>query len=273
MTNVAFSPDKRWLVVPGSLRCLGAGPDKDRPDQRAASVLRGHRELHRAHVLQSRRAVVRHGKRGQSRASLERPRPLFRTDRHERPRGGDPSLAFSGDSLRLATASNDMTVRLWNVASPFGQPTWLTHPRKPDQIAAVGSAHRATARGFTDPRQRPRRRRRPRVQSGRQVAGYRAPIQRTSCICCISRHRRRRNISCRTPDSRSPIFSPDGRWLATGVMDGPRDHLWDLALPEPDKEPVVLPRPSATRSGSLAFSADGRRLVSGANDGRRWFGI
>ena len=63
-----------------------------------------------------------------------------------------------------------------------------------------------------------------------------------------------------------PVFSPDGRWLATGGWGDPTVRLWDLKSPNPQSDPHLLQGHKAPVR-SLAFSADGRRLVSGARDG------
>jgi WD40 repeat protein len=42
------------------------------------------------------------------------------------------------------------------------------------------------------------------------------------------------------------VFSPDGRWLATGGADDPTIRLWDLKSPKPQSDPHLLS--NATRS-------------------------
>jgi WD40 repeat protein len=61
----------------------------------------------------------------------------------------------------------------------------------------------------------------------------------------------------------APIFSPDGRWLITAGSGDPTIKLWDLQAPDPTSAPRLL-RGHTTPVRSLAISADGRRLVTGA---------
>ncbi|HEU4452664.1 MAG TPA: TIR domain-containing protein [Longimicrobium sp.] len=69
------------------------------------------------------------------------------------------------------------------------------------------------------------------------------------------------------------VFSPDGRWLATGSAEFARRafrrdsavFLWDLAKPDPTAAPVRLAGHSASIT-ALAMSADGRWLASGSAD-------
>jgi WD40 repeat protein len=63
----------------------------------------------------------------------------------------------------------------------------------------------------------------------------------------------------------SPVFSPDGRWLATGGWDDGTVRLWDLKAPDPTANPKVLAKHGRPLR-SLAFSQDGHRLVTGANE-------
>src|SRR5262249_40979771 len=63
----------------------------------------------------------------------------------------------------------------------------------------------------------------------------------------------------------SPVCSPDGHWLATGGWTDKTIKLWDLTSSEPEANPIVL-RGHRGPIRSLAFSADGHHLVSGAND-------
>jgi hypothetical protein len=65
-------------------------------------------------------------------------------------------------------------------------------------------------------------------------------------------------------------FSPDGRWLATGSMDGTA-RLWDLKSPNAAAEPIVL-QGHARGIAGLVFTPDGRLLATGSfdNTARLW---
>ena len=67
----------------------------------------------------------------------------------------------------------------------------------------------------------------------------------------------------RMPDQHdSPAYSPDGRRLATGDLDG-RVAIWETRT---GARLLVLSGPA--RIVSVAFSSDGSRLASGAGDGQ-----
>lgn len=175
------------------------------------------------------------------------------------------SLAFSGDSQWLATGSGDKSVRLWNVHSPFGQPTWL-HPQ-----SGLTKLRLWNLRAAMQP-----------VASlvmGNElgVGAGRALSPNGKWLATLSNDEdfiHLVNLGTSPPAEHilrhevgvSPVFSPDGHWLATGGWTDRSVRLWDLSSAEPEAKPIVLGRHDGPIR-SLAFSKDGRRLVSGANDG------
>jgi WD40 repeat protein len=184
---------------------------------------------------------------------------------HEGPISG---LAFSHESRHLATASADQTVRLWNRSSPATEPLML---RASDGATEL---HIWDIRSADSPEAL-------RVMAGEQSHGagslfspdeqWIATIP-AECVDFIDL------LKLSTPSPAHyrlhhpgqiwapPVFSPDGRWLATGGVEDPSIRLWDLKSPNPQNDPRLL-QGHGRPVRSLAFSADGRRLVSGAQDG------
>jgi WD40 repeat protein len=174
------------------------------------------------------------------------------------------SLAFSGDSRWLATASNDTTVRLWNVSSPFAQPKSLHSPSdatklrlwdlrtapQPAVSQILGNELGVGAGRVFSP-------------NGKWLATLSNPADFVHLLNLATSPPTEHIL--RHPGVASPVFSPDGRWLATGGWTEATIKLWDLTSPDPETRPIVL-RGHRGPIRSLAFSADGHRLVSGAND-------
>jgi WD40 repeat protein len=177
-------------------------------------------------------------------------------------------LAFSHDSRRLATASADGTVRLWNTISPAAEPlmlrtedgatelhVWDIPPvDSPEVPLVLGDKLGLGAGSVFSP-------------DGQWIATIPAGDRDFVDLWKLStpsptHYRVVHPRGIRAP----PVFSPDGRWLATGGYHDPTVRLWDLKSPNPQSDPKLLKGHRGSVM-SLAFSANGQRLVSGAWDG------
>ena len=181
-------------------------------------------------------------------ASLQRPRS-FRGHK-----GAVTGVAFSDDGKRLASASADATVRVWDVAT--GQPTrtltahgdWgfgggfsdLAFSHDSSRLAAVSSG----SFGWTF----------------KQVPGW-------ITVWDASRGQEVLRLEARGRQPSGVAFSPDGKWLAAGnnVADfsSPTDvgevQIWDAATGREVRTLAGHSRPV----NCVAFSADGQFLASG----------
>ncbi|MFH8799416.1 trypsin-like peptidase domain-containing protein [Streptomyces sp. NPDC017936] len=155
---------------------------------------------------------------------------------HRRLTGHDQplqSVAFSPDGRTLATASDDHSVRLWNVAT--GKPgRTLSGHTAPVYSVAFSPDGRTLATGSWD-------------HTARLWNVATGEVQAT-----LKKH---------TNKVHSVAFSPDGRTLATGSWDHTA-RLWDVA----GGKALATLKEHTGQVRSVAFSRDGRSLATGSAD-------
>ena len=152
------------------------------------------------------------------------------------------SMRFSQDGTLLASASKDLTARLWNVKLGVFVGS-LPCPKRPGRIGAIAfSSHYSIIAG-----------------------GFSGEIRIWSIPCCET------FITIPQPHGfQNPfalVFSPCGQYLASGAWWQGTDkvpiQLWDVA----SGENIVTFWGHPTDIQSLAFSPDGALLASGSYDG------
>nr|WP_206440706.1 AAA family ATPase [Streptomyces scabichelini] len=198
--------------------------------------------------------------------------------------------SFSPDGRTLATASNDRTIRLWDVSDPtrpepLGKPltghtSWVSSAVfSPDGNTLAGASDDGTIRlwDVRDP-SHPRPLGAPLTghdgtiyliafsPDGRTLAS--AGDDHTVRLWKVgdpSRPKALGALTGHTAAVRSVAFSPDGRTLAAGGDDN-TIRLWDMADPRrPEPIDTVLTG-HTDLVHSVAFSPDGRTLASGSAD-------
>ena len=142
-------------------------------------------------------------------------------------------MAFSPDGKRLASASNDGTVKVWDAAT--GQET----------LTLKGHTRLGLERGVQPRRQAARLRRR---RTDGEGVGRRTGQETLT-------------LKGHTGEVGSVAFSPDGKRLATASGDG-TVKVWDAAT---GQETLTL-KGHTSVSTSVAFSPDGKRLASASRD-------
>ena len=158
----------------------------------------------------------------------ERPAP----DTHRGPVRG---VAFSPDGRTLASAGQDRTVKLWDLAG------WKAGETLPPVRTLCRHEDAALSLAFSP--------------SGKWLAS--AGADKTIILWDVETGRPVHTLTGPSPPSTVPAFSPDNRTLAAGGEDG-KIQLWDLATGKP-KEPLHR---HATRVQAIAFSPDGLLLAS-----------
>lgn len=201
------------------------------------------------------------------------------------------TVAYSPVSTKLASASDDKTIRLWDVSDhdhpkQLGKPlvghtSFLTSAVfSPDgrTLASASSDHTVRLWDIADPA-RPKPLGEPLIQGGGTVYVLAfSPDGRTLAAPNDDHTVTLWNVSDRTKPTalgtpligqngpvRTLAFSPDGRTLATGSDDS-TVQLWnltDVAAPVPWGPPLT----GFTRAAhSVAFSPDGSKLAAGSDD-------
>jgi len=265
--RVAFSPDGRWLATPSHYDARLWDLNKPDPSSEPL-ILRGHKDFISDLAFSPVGSWFATGSRDHT-VQLWNTADHFASSAvlrgHEGPISG---LTFSSDGRRLVTASEDRTVRLWNTSSPVAEPLAL---RTQDGSTAL---HMWDLRAVDLPAA-------PRVLGDELDEGAGVIFSADGkWLATIPRDRANFihlwNLVTSSPTKyvvhpgglnwASPVFSPDGRWLVTAGEANPIINLWDLKAPDPTSSPKVL-RGHSDPVRSLAISADGHRLVSGADDG------
>ena len=156
-------------------------------------------------------------------------------------------VAYAPDSSILASASWDMTVRLWNVGQsrprPIGRP--LRHTGEVYEVAFTPDGRTLATGNFED-------------------------MTRLYSVADPSRPRLLSRLTGRTEWVYAVAFAPNGRTLATACFDG-TVGLWDVANPTRPRRLARL-TDHTQEVDAVAFARDGRTLATGSYDGtvRLW---
>jgi WD40 repeat protein len=176
-------------------------------------------------------------------------------------------MAFSHDGRHLATASKDQTVRLWTASSPTAEPLELRAPVGSTKLSAwdLRGAELPSVPRTLDNEQMSLQAGSVFSPDGKWIAV--TPRTDDNDVVHLFSTSNHAHYVVHDPGGifAAAIFSPDGRWLITAGRDS-NIRLWDLQASDPTSAPRLL-RGHTNWVRSLAISADGHRLVTGARGG------
>ena len=146
------------------------------------------------------------------------------------------ALAFSPDGTKIASASLDCTIRVWDLSSGVALLTLKGHT---DEVFAVAFS--------TDGRQ---------IVSGSMDRTIRLwdAISSIDCLMVLNGH---------TDSVFAVAFAPDGNRIASGSRDG-AIHVWETSTQSDIFGPLLGHDEESV--ATLVFMPDGKRLLSGARD-------
>jgi WD40 repeat protein len=270
---LAFSPDGHWLVTPGQYNSRGEygtrllwDLNKSDPSEEPM-ILPGHNYL-------SDLAFSPDGTWLATGSTDFTVRLWNTTDNLAPPailrghEGPISQVTFSHDGRHMVSVSKDLTARLWTLSSPNAEPVVF---RTRDgatklNIWDMRAAELPPLPLILDDKQLPILSGTVFSPDGKWIAAVPASDDHGDVYLISMSNSTHYLVNHPGGLLATPVFSPDGHWLATGGSGDPTIRLWDLRAPDPTSSPRALSGHTQPVR-SLAFSADGHRLVSGARDG------
>jgi WD40 repeat protein len=158
-------------------------------------------------------------------------------------------VAYSPDGRRLASASEDGTVRVWSARTGRSRLVFKGHPPRPEKPGHITFSPDGS--GVDSVTFSP---------DGRWVAS--AAWDGTVLVWDADTGKVRLTLKKHRRGARRVLFSPDGKWLATGSVDQTA-ILWDVAT----GKPVHTLEGHRNTVWSLAFRPDSQRLATGGQLG------
>jgi WD40 repeat protein/serine/threonine protein kinase/tetratricopeptide (TPR) repeat protein len=234
VSDVALSPDGKQLFTAGLDRVIRAW---EVPSMRLLGSLRGHaKEIYRLAVSPDGKQLASGGM--DASVKVWDLAELAANSSASRPgsRGFFArAIAFSPDDRLLATGGADAVVRVWDLEARRERFALREHT---DEVMGVAFP-----------------------PGGQELLS----VSRDGVACCwqleggglVRRRKLEGEITC-------CAATPDGTALACGDMDG---RVWLLGPDGAPRLPTGAHRPHQTRVSALAFSPDGKTLLSGAWDG------